>query len=63
MSPTYAKDGYLFYSVSTPSFFSEIELPEEEEEMTSAQRKKLEALKRAAEQHGTYVQTSAYELG
>jgi hypothetical protein len=59
----YAKEGYLFYSVETPSFFREVELPEKAEDMTTAQERKLRSLQKDAEKYGTHVRTSTYQRG
>lgn len=60
---TYARDGYAFYSVQTPQFFSECELPVDQSEMTPSQRRQWQALKNAAERHGQNIVSSPYRLG
>lgn len=52
-----------FYSVSTPSFFREIELPADFDRWTSAEMKRFRRLEDAAERHGTYVNVTNYRLG
>ena len=57
-----AKKGCRFYVVITPSFFREIELPENGE-WSDAERQLYEDLKADAEAHGTSIFTSLYRLG
>lgn len=59
----YAKDGYRFYRVSTPTFFREFELPERHKDMSESQRKQLHLLEDAAERHGTRIDSSPYQCG
>lgn len=59
----YARPGYRYYSVSTPSFFRELELPEQDEDMTAAERRRMASLDHDAERHGTAVHASPYKIG
>ncbi len=59
----YAKPGYQFYSVCTPSFFSEVVLPESEENMTDADKARYDSLAGDAERHGAHIHASYYRIG
>jgi hypothetical protein len=59
---TYAREGYRFYSVITPSVAKEYELPERDEDMTAADERKYRRLETLAEKHGTHIQSSTYAL-
>jgi hypothetical protein len=61
--PKYAKDGYKFYRVCTPSFFKEFELPTEEEDMSESDRLQMQMLLEKADQYGTHIESSNYERG
>jgi hypothetical protein len=63
MTRKYARDGYCFYSVSTPSFFLEYELPVDFELHTCDQELKMERLEQEAGNYRVYVHASEYELG
>lgn len=52
-----------FYSVETPSVFLEIELPAYEDDMTPAQKRRLDKLADLAEQHTTYIKQSGRRRG
>lgn len=60
---TYAPDGFAFFSVSTPNFFSEFKLPIDDSADNKTQAAQRNRLERAAEAHGTYVRVSSYRLG
>lgn len=53
----------VYFSISTPTVFREIEMPADETLWTSGQRKRFERLERLAEQHGTSVGMTTYRLG
>lgn len=59
----YARDGWAFFSVETPSTFLEYELPLDPDALSGRQAAKLERLERLAETHGTAVQSCTYERG
>jgi hypothetical protein len=57
---TYARDGYRFYRISTPSIFREYELPVNEDQMTELERRRMEFLIKLAELHNTHIECSPY---
>lgn len=59
---TYAKPGYRFYSVSTPVFFREYELPEHGKLAGDDLANEIE-LQELAEIHGAPIISSSYRLG
>lgn len=60
---TYAAEGYSYYSVETPTFFREQELPTDPERDTEMHASLRRLLADLAEQHGTYVRRTAYRRG
>jgi hypothetical protein len=59
----YARDGYLFYAVITPSVFLEYELPEDDAALTRREIQKYQELRDLADLHHTYVQATEYRRG
>lgn len=62
-TPEYARDGYRFYSVSTPSVFAEFELPLDIFKCSPQERRNWHRLEDLAAIHQTHVQASNYRLG
>jgi hypothetical protein len=56
----YARDGYRFYRVSTPSMFSEFELPVNDEQMTEKEKRQLQLLENLARIDQTHIECSPY---
>lgn len=59
----YARDGFAFYSVSTPSVFLEAELPLNANDWTSKDYRQWDELETATERHGCAIQKNSYQLG
>jgi hypothetical protein len=60
---TYAREGFRFYCVETPSVFLEYELPEDEAHATRRERQKYQELVDLADLHRTVVTHASYRRG
>ena len=59
----YAREGYRFYAVETPSLFREYELPENDEDADEEERRKFTELEDLASQFRTVVTHASYRRG
>jgi hypothetical protein len=59
----YAREGYAFFCVETPSVFDERELPIRAEDCSESQLQEFQELDDLAVEHGTSVKSSPYQRG
>jgi len=62
-TPEYAREGFRFYCVETPSVFLEYELPENDEDADDEDRRKFTLLEDLASQFRTVVTHASYRRG
>jgi hypothetical protein len=63
MTPEYAREGYRFYSVETPSVFVEYELPDDDHDMNERQEEQWDDLLVLAHDYETTIHSSPYRRG
>jgi hypothetical protein len=59
----FARDGYAYFQVETPSVFCEMELPIREDDYSPEEEAQHQELMDLAEAHGTYVKSTPYQRG
>jgi len=62
MMAKYAPDGWSYYSVITPSVADETLVPADPADRTKAHRAEIKRLNLLADDYGTHVHRSSYEL-